>query len=130
MGRHVLLAQNGLFRPQASAAGQSRAKGAYSAFSACCKLILAHSGRYMQTTSPGKYRERRGMLLPITLTFAATAALLHLLLEIRVSLLRVAYKILHGDGGNVALDRRTSTHANIIAYTPITIGSEASRGKW
>src|SRR3546814_3797953 len=76
IGRHVLLAQNGLFRPQASAAGQSRAKGAYSAFSACCKLILAHSGRYMPTTSPGKYRERRGMLLPITLTFAATAALL------------------------------------------------------
>src|SRR3546814_5829407 len=88
MGRHVLLAQNGLFRPQASAAGQSRAKGAYSAFSACCKLILAHSGRYMPTTSPGKYRERRGMLLPITLTFAATAALLNLLLAIRVSRLR------------------------------------------
>src|SRR3546814_18067108 len=75
IGRHVLLAQNGLFRPQASAAGQSRAKGAYSAFSACCKLILAHSCRYMPTTSPGKYRERRGMLLPIPLTFAATSVI-------------------------------------------------------
>src|SRR3546814_2568931 len=97
IGRHVLLAQNGLFRPQASAAGQSRAKGAYSAFSACCKLILAHSGRYMPTTSPGKYRERRGMLLPITLTFAATAALLNLRSEEHTSelqsLMRISYAV-------------------------------------
>src|SRR3546814_11828745 len=121
MGRHVLLAQNGLFRPQASAAGQSRAKGAYSAFSACCKLILAHSGRYMPTTSPGHYRERRGMLLPITLTFAATAALLNLLLAIRVSRLRVAYTILHGAGGNVQLARRVPPPAHSLPYSPFPL---------
>src|SRR3546814_14522272 len=57
------------------------------------------------------------LLLPITLTFAATAALLNLLLAIRVSRLRVAHKILHGDGGNVALARRMRAHANYIEYT-------------
>src|SRR3546814_11336024 len=61
------------------------------------------------------------MLLPITLTFAATAALLNLLLAIRVSRLRVAYKILHGDGGNVALARRMPAHANYIEYTPFIL---------
>ncbi|HEY9580952.1 MAG TPA: MAPEG family protein [Rhizorhapis sp.] len=61
------------------------------------------------------------MLLPITLTFAATAALLNLLLAIRVSRLRVAYKILHGDGGNVALARRMRAHANYIEYTPFIL---------
>src|SRR3546814_9359396 len=61
------------------------------------------------------------MLLPITLTFAATAALLNLLLAIRVSRLRVAHKILHGDGGNVALARRMRAQANYIEYTPFIL---------
>src|SRR3546814_11952999 len=94
--------------------------------------MLCHSGRYMRTTSPGKYRERRGMLLPITLTFAATAALPNLLLAIRVSRFRVAHKILHCDGGNVALARRMRAHANYIETTPfiliLTVLVELARG--
>ncbi|MBK5265100.1 MAG: MAPEG family protein, partial [Alphaproteobacteria bacterium] len=46
------------------------------------------------------------MLLPITLTFAAATALLSIWLGIRTVRLRTAHKILHGDGGNVALLRR------------------------
>src|SRR3546814_6264507 len=56
-----------------------------------------------------------------TCALPISAALLNLLLAIRVSRLRVAYKILHGDGGNVALARRMRAHANYIEYTPFIL---------
>lgn len=61
------------------------------------------------------------MYLPITLTFAAAAALLNIWLGIRVSRMRMGYRILHGDGGNEALLRRLRAQANYVEYTPFVL---------
>ncbi|MEJ7925935.1 MAPEG family protein [Sphingobium sp. AN641] len=61
------------------------------------------------------------MLLPITLTLAAACALLNLWLALRCSQLRIAGKVLHGDGGDPRLVRRMRAHANFIEYTPIAL---------
>jgi uncharacterized membrane protein YecN with MAPEG domain len=61
------------------------------------------------------------MLLPITLTFAAAAALLNFWLALRVSRLRMTEKVLHGDGGCDPLMRRMRAHANFIEYTPFVL---------
>jgi uncharacterized protein len=54
------------------------------------------------------------MLLPIALTAAGAAALLHIWLSTRVSQVRRAQKILHGDGGSPALLRRMRAHSNYV----------------
>lgn len=54
------------------------------------------------------------MLLPIALTAAGAAALLHIWLSWRVSQVRRTQKILHGDGGSPALLRRMRAHANYV----------------
>ena len=59
------------------------------------------------------------MILPIALTAAGAAALLHIWLSIRVSHIRRTQKILHGDGGNPAMLRRMRAHGNYAENAPI-----------
>jgi uncharacterized membrane protein YecN with MAPEG domain len=61
------------------------------------------------------------MILPIALTFAGAAAILHIWLAARVSRLRAALKISIGDGGNEALVRRMRAHANYGENMPIVL---------
>jgi uncharacterized protein len=61
------------------------------------------------------------MHLPITLTFAAAAALLNIWLGMRVARVRMGQKILHGDGGNAALIRRMRAQSNYVEYTPFVL---------
>ena len=61
------------------------------------------------------------MILPITLTIAAAAALLHVWLATRVSQVRRHFKIGVGDGGNDALARRMRAHANYIENMPLML---------
>ncbi len=58
------------------------------------------------------------MLLPITLTIAAAAALLNLWLAFRTGRLRISRKILLGDGGDPLLLSRMRAQANFVEYTP------------
>ena len=59
------------------------------------------------------------MILPITLTIAAAAALLHIWLSLRVSHLRRLHKVLIGDEGNRAVATRMRAHSNFAENTPI-----------
>ena len=59
------------------------------------------------------------IILPITLTIAAGAALVNLWLAVRVGRLRAAYKVSVGDGDVPALVARMRAQANFIEYTPI-----------
>jgi len=61
------------------------------------------------------------MVLPITLTFAGAAALVHIWLAARVSRLRAAHRVSIGDGGNEALIRRMRAHANYGENMPIVL---------
>ena len=61
------------------------------------------------------------MILPITLTIAGAAALLHVWLASRVSRLRRQFKVSVGDGGNEALLRRIRAHANYGENMPIFV---------
>jgi hypothetical protein len=59
------------------------------------------------------------MLLPITLTIAGAAALLHIWLSVRVSHLRRRHHVSIGDEGNVAVLTRMRAHGNFAENTPI-----------
>ena len=59
------------------------------------------------------------MILPITLTIAGAAAILHVWLSLRVSALRRPLKIGVGDGGNEVLLRRMRAHGNFAENMPI-----------
>ena len=59
------------------------------------------------------------MLLPISLTAAGAAALLHIWLSVRVSQVRRAQQILHGDGGSPALLKRMRAHSNYGENLPV-----------
>ena len=61
------------------------------------------------------------MILPITLTIAGAAALLHIWLSVRVSRLRRPLKIGVGDGGNEVLARRMRAHGNFSENMPIML---------
>lgn len=61
------------------------------------------------------------MLLPITLTLAAACALINLWLGLRCSRIRVAARVMHGDGGSTLLAKRMRAHANFIEYVPVTL---------
>lgn len=61
------------------------------------------------------------MLLPITLTLAAAAALLNIWLAIRVGRLRQANRVLHGDGGSAGLMKRMRAQSNYVEYTPFVL---------
>ena len=59
------------------------------------------------------------MILPITLTFAGAAAILHVWLSLRVSTLRRPLKIVVCDGVNEVLLRRMRAHGNFAENMPI-----------
>ena len=59
------------------------------------------------------------MILPITLTIAGAAAILHVWLSLRVSQLRRPLKVGVGDGGNEVLLRRIRAHGNFAENVPI-----------
>lgn len=59
------------------------------------------------------------IILPITLTIAGAAAILHVWLSLRVSRLRRPLKIGVGDGGNEVLARRMRAHGNFAENMPI-----------
>ena len=58
------------------------------------------------------------MLLPIALTAAGAAALMHVWLSLRVSQVRRAAKVELGDGGHEPLTRRIRAHANFAENAP------------
>lgn len=60
-------------------------------------------------------------VLPITLTIAAAAAVLHIWLAARVSAVRNSQKVSIGDGGNEVLIRRMRAHANYAENMPILL---------
>jgi hypothetical protein len=59
------------------------------------------------------------IILPITLTIAGAAAILHIWLSMRVSRLRRPLQIGVGDGGNEVLARRMRAHGNYAENMPI-----------
>ena len=59
------------------------------------------------------------MILPITLTIAAAAALLHVWLSFRVSQLRIRHKVLIGDEGNRSVAARMRAHGNYAENMPL-----------
>ena len=61
------------------------------------------------------------IILPISLTIAAGAALLNLWLSIRVGRVRTKEKVFIGDGGNDALTRRMCAHANFVENTAFVL---------
>jgi uncharacterized membrane protein YecN with MAPEG domain len=58
------------------------------------------------------------ILLPITLTIAAAAALVNIWLAVRVGRVRIASKVSIGDGGVPVLASRMRAQANFVEYTP------------
>ena len=61
------------------------------------------------------------IILPITLTVAGAAAILHVWLSLRVSRLRRPLKIGVGDGGNEVLLRRMRAHGNFAENVPLML---------
>lgn len=61
------------------------------------------------------------MLLPVTLTAAAAAAILAIWLSIRVGQVRGSEKVSIGDGGNEKVIRRMRAHANFVENTPFVL---------
>ncbi|AKM07551.1 MAPEG family protein [Pelagerythrobacter marensis] len=61
------------------------------------------------------------MILPVTLTAVAAAAILNIWLTLRIGAVRRAYKISVGDGGNEALQRRMRAQLNFAENVPITL---------
>ncbi|WP_338445543.1 MAPEG family protein [Pelagerythrobacter marensis] len=61
------------------------------------------------------------MILPVTLTAVAAAAILNIWLSLRIGALRRTYKISVGDGGNEALQRRMRAQLNFAENVPITL---------
>jgi len=59
------------------------------------------------------------IILPITLTVAGAAAILHIWLSVRVSRLRRPLQIGVGDGGNEVLARRMRAHGNYAENMPL-----------
>ena len=61
------------------------------------------------------------IILPISLTIAAGAALLNLWLSIRVGRVRTKEKVFVGDGGNELVTRRMRAHSNFVENTAILL---------
>jgi len=58
-------------------------------------------------------------MLPITLTMAGAAVLLHIWLALRCSMVRIRQKVAVGDGGNPSMLARMRAHANFMENTPL-----------
>ena len=61
------------------------------------------------------------MILPVTLSMFAAAAIMAMWLGIRVGRVRVKERISHGDGGNALLGRRMRAQLNYVEYTPFVL---------
>ena len=61
------------------------------------------------------------MLLPITLTIAAAAAIIDLWLAFRIVPTRLKDKVLHGDAGDQRLAIRMRAQANFVEYAPFVL---------
>ena len=61
------------------------------------------------------------MILPVTLTIAAAAAVVNLWLAFRIVPIRVKDKVLLGDNGNALLQGRMRAHANFTEYAPFIL---------
>jgi uncharacterized protein len=61
------------------------------------------------------------IILPITLTAAAAAAIINLWLSIRTGRVRTTHKILMGDGGNDVLVSHMRAQANFVENTPFVL---------
>lgn len=61
------------------------------------------------------------MILTVTLTAAAAAALINFWLALRIGKIRTTQSISIGDGGDEALTRRMRAQANFIEFTPIIL---------
>lgn len=61
------------------------------------------------------------MILPLSLTFAAICAIMNVWLSSRVGRVRMAEKVLHGDGGNALVMKRMRAHANFTEYAPFVL---------
>lgn len=61
------------------------------------------------------------MILPITLTIAAAAALLNIWLAMRIGRLRMSKKVSIGHGGDALLETRMRAQANFGEYTPFVL---------
>lgn len=61
------------------------------------------------------------IMLPISLTIAAGAALLNLWLSVRVGRVRTKENIFVGDGGNEAVIRRMRAHSNFVENTAFVL---------
>src|SRR3546814_19912358 len=78
-----------------------------------CALVTG-----VQTCALPIYRRMGGnhmIILPISLTIAAGAALLNLWIALRVGRVRTKEKVFIGDGGNDLLHRPMSAHSNFVA---------------
>jgi len=70
----------------------------------------------------GNARERNmGIILPVTLTAAAAAAIINLWLAIRVGQMRGATKTIHGDDAGGPLTRRMRAQLNFVENTPFVL---------
>ena len=61
------------------------------------------------------------MILPISLSMAAAAAILALWLAMRVGRVRSAEKIAHGDGGHPLLAKRMRAQLNYVESAPFVL---------
>lgn len=60
-------------------------------------------------------------ILPISMTFAAVAALINIWLMIRCGRVRTKENVMVGDGGNEAVTRRMRAHSNFIESTAFVL---------
>ena len=61
------------------------------------------------------------MILPVTLTIAAAAAVINLWLAFRIVPTRLSKKVLIGDAGDQRLHGRMRAHANFAEYAPFVL---------
>ena len=61
------------------------------------------------------------IILPITLSACAAAALVNLWLAVRIGQLRGKQKVLHGDDGGGPLTRRMRAQLNFVENTPFVL---------
>jgi len=61
------------------------------------------------------------LLLPVALTTTGAAALVNFWLGYRIGRIRIAEKVLVGDGGNARLTARMRAQLNFAEYTPLVL---------